>query len=679
VSGALILGSGCNSLDEPGVEGDSKVVIPTDARGVVQTLKTLPSISGGTLAVSSDGARAVVADPDRDRVSIVFLAAPDSVTNIALQPGDEPGRVAIDGARAFVALRGSGNLITLDMNTGSVLSRTRVCAAPRGVAVDPSASLVHVACAEGRLVSLNLAGDTVVRDVRLDGDLRDVLVMRDGSGLRVSTFKSSQLLALDATGTMLSRTAPEPFNVLIENEVDDPDAPVSSRLGVPSRLSERPMQAHLAWRAVQSVDGTVMMLHQASAAEEVDIKKARKIENGQVSSPYGGSGSSGAALGCQGVVVTSLSRFGSEGFEQTVGLEGGVLTVDAALSPDGTEITIVEAGTADSLAPRPTVVSKKSESAGEFATSIEASSNFFSVNDKNGNPVANESRIMRASVPGLGTGPFGSSSANCNFPREQVGVPGQATAVAYLENGDLVVQSREPALLTIVPSTKVQFSGVAPRLIELGGDSVSDTGHALFHRDSGGGIACASCHAEGAEDGHTWNFKGQGLRRTQALHVGLAGTAPFHWAGDETDLNALMEDVFVGRMGGVHQSQPRVASLSKFLFALKPPAAARAIDDEAAVRGKALFESAAMGCTNCHTGDKLTDNKNYDVGTSHGELLQVPSLRGVAYRAPFIHTGCAATLRDRFDPSCGGGSKHGNTAGLSTLQVDDVIAYLQTL
>jgi cytochrome c len=234
------------------------------------------------------------------------------------------------------------------------------------------------------------------------------------------------------------------------------------------------------------------------------------------------------------------------------------------------------------------------------------------------------------------------------------------------------VQSREPALLTILAR------GGSGHVIALGGDSVRDTGHDLFHRNSGGGVACASCHAEGAEDGHVWNFKGQGLRRTQALHVGLKGTAPFHWAGDETDLNALMEDVFVGRMGGVHQSEARVTALTKFLFALEPPRASNDLGDPAAMRGKALFESAAVGCTSCHAGNKLTDNKSYDVGTSQGELLQVPSLRGVAYRAPFLHTGCAHTLRDRFDPTCGG-SKHGNTASLGTLQVDDLVAYLQTL
>src|SRR5205814_8592340 len=91
-----------------------------------------------------------------------------------------------------------------------------------------------------------------------------------------------------------------------------------------------------------------------------------------------------------------------------------------------------------------------------------------------------------------------------------------------------------------------------PQQIDLGGASVRDTGRELFHRDSGGGIACASCHGEGAEDGHTWVFNTVGARRTQAVHVGLKGTEPFHWNGDMPNLSHLMESVFVGRMGGVH-------------------------------------------------------------------------------------------------------------------------------
>jgi hypothetical protein len=51
---------------------------------------------------------------------------------------------------------------------------------------------------------------------------------------------------------------------------------------------------------------------------------------------------------------------------------------------------------------------------------------------------------------------------------------------------------------------------------------------------------------------------------------------------------------------------------------------------------------------------------------------------GVAARAPFMHDGCAATLTQRFDPSCGG-SAHGNVSGLGAGDIADLVAYLETL
>jgi len=76
--------------------------------------------------------------------------------------------------------------------------------------------------------------------------------------------------------------------------------------------------------------------------------------------------------------------------------------------------------------------------------------------------------------------------------------------------------------------------------------------------------------------------------------------------------------------------------------------------------------------------DQLTNNNSVAVGT--GEMFQVPSLRGVGWRAPYMHDGCAATLSDRFtDATCGGGDQHGMTSQLSEADRADLIAYLQSL
>jgi cytochrome c peroxidase len=87
-----------------------------------------------------------------------------------------------------------------------------------------------------------------------------------------------------------------------------------------------------------------------------------------------------------------------------------------------------------------------------------------------------------------------------------------------------------------------------------------------------------------------------------------------------------------------------------------------------------MFQNA--GCATCHEGSLLTNNQTVDVGT--GGAFQLPSLRGVVWRAPFLHTGCARTLADRFGP-CGGDDRHGIVSSFDRAAIADLVAYLETL
>lgn len=123
---------------------------------------------------------------------------------------------------------------------------------------------------------------------------------------------------------------------------------------------------------------------------------------------------------------------------------------------------------------------------------------------------------------------------------------GEAVAVDLTPTGHLVVQVREPSALVI--------DGVT---VPLGGDSVLDTGHQLFHSATvGAALACASCHPEGGDDGHVWMFEKSGARRTQSLRGAILATAPFHWDGAMGDFATLMDDGYGGRM---HRGDAAVA------------------------------------------------------------------------------------------------------------------------
>ncbi len=191
-----------------------------------------------------------------------------------------------------------------------------------------------------------------------------------------------------------------------------------------------------------------------------------------------------------------------------------------------------------------------------------------------------------------------------------------------------------------------------------------------------GGVACASCHPEGREDGHVWNFEKLGQRRTQSIGGVISGTEPFHWGGDMKDFSTLTHEVMTGRMSGPLLRDGHIDALAKWIDAVPPWRAATPVDPAAVDRGRALFASDAAGCASCHTGAKLTNNITVDVGT--GAAFQVPSLLGLSYRAPFLHHGCATTIDDRFG-SCGGGDKHGKTSALTTSQRADLVSYLGSL
>jgi cytochrome c peroxidase len=141
-----------------------------------------------------------------------------------------------------------------------------------------------------------------------------------------------------------------------------------------------------------------------------------------------------------------------------------------------------------------------------------------------------------------------------------------------------------------------------------------------------------------------------------------------------------MHEVFVNRMGGTPQGPRHIAAFGDWLQTIPAhPASPRGTADQIA-SGKEIFFRADVACGDCHNGRHFTNNKNSDVGT--GSALQVPTLVGVAARAPFMHDGCAATLEDRFDPAqsaCNGGEQHGKTAHLTGDEIADLVAYLESL
>jgi len=256
-----------------------------------------------------------------------------------------------------------------------------------------------------------------------------------------------------------------------------------------------------------------------------------------------------------------------------------------------------------------------------------------------------------------------------------VGVPaaveGQIIAAEIGRDGTIFLQSREPARLYFV-----QPAGQADALlstITLSDVSREDTGHTIFHTNSGGSLACASCHGEGGDDAQTWNFNGSKPRRTPSLLGTVKGTAPYHWDADFPDLQALSHEVYTRRMSGRLLAPDQVSALRDWLEPLPAPKRP-AVDPAARARGEALFLGKAT-CSTCHSGSSFTNNATVDVGT--GIALQVPPLVGVGARGPFMHTGCAATLTERFTKCAT--SAHGATSNLTPAEISDLVIFLSSI
>jgi cytochrome c553 len=278
----------------------------------------------------------------------------------------------------------------------------------------------------------------------------------------------------------------------------------------------------------------------------------------------------------------------------------------------------------------------------------------------------------------VASGPFTTGSVVASTPATPFASE-QPIAVAFDSAGRILVQSREPAVLHILDPQTVAAGKPVP--IPLGGKQVvlsatsrDDTGHDIFHAMAGAPIACASCHPEGGDDGHVWILDGN-ARRTPSLRGTIAGTAPYHWPGDEATFTALSNDVYTGRMGGQMLTSDQTTALTSWVQTIPPPPAPSWVDSAAASRGKAIFQGATAACSTCHSGPKLTNNQTMNVSTC-GEF-QVPPLVGVGWRAPLMHNGCAATFADRFGKCATTG--HGSLQGLSAADISDLTAYLDSL
>ncbi len=268
--------------------------------------------------------------------------------------------------------------------------------------------------------------------------------------------------------------------------------------------------------------------------------------------------------------------------------------------------------------------------------------------------------------------------------KRRIEVPTGPTGIAIDDaSARAVVFSQFEGRLTVLD---LGAKGVAMKTIELAYAPKGDiarvaAGRELFYRTddvriSNDGIACASCHPDGRDDGLTWATP-EGPRQTLMLAGRLKDTAPYGWVGHKGTIEDYIGNT-VSRLGGQGMSQAAVEDLSRFVEAVAPPPAASQLNDLAR-RGREIFFSDEQRCSVCHLGADRTDGLLHDFTANVYEStarFETPSLRRLSGSGPYFHDGRYESLEALLsDPS----SKMGKTHRLEEGDRKALAAFLRTL
>jgi hypothetical protein len=556
---------------------------------------------GGTVTVLRDGRTAVASDPDRDRLYVVDLDAFALLHDVALEDGDEPFRI-VEAEDGVVWVSLRG---TGAAEGGSVVrldTRTRELGAHQRVCRSPQGVAWDGARSS---VVVACSTGTLVR-LAATGEVQAQRIER--ADLRDVVVVGDQLLVThhrSAEMTWLDA------GTLAELASARPPA-----LTTPTQFSPR-----VALRTSVLDDGRVVTHHQRAADRELTVAYYPPPDIDQ---------SAGGVV--HGVLTQARFAAAADGgapvAESFAVLPAGYLP-DVAVSADGKSFAALSPIADSSDADEP-------------------------------------ARALAIPRTRLFVGPLDGANVEAHLQTwDSRLLDGQASAVTFRPNGDVVVQFREPARLEVF--------GAVPGRVELSNDSRLDSGHLLFHTNTAFSVACASCHPEGGDDGHVWHFA-EGKRRSMDLRGGFLDTAPFHWTGVHENLGSLLGDTFVERMGGLEPSELQTTLLGEWLNGL-PRAAPKEVASDLVERGRVAFEAA--GCSSCHAGSRMTDNRVHDVGT--GGVFQTPSLLGLSSRLPLMHDGCAVTIAARFDPACGGAQHSVRGVDPHGGDLDALVAFLESL
>ncbi|MBK7949336.1 MAG: DUF1929 domain-containing protein [Deltaproteobacteria bacterium] len=600
----------------------------SDTRQFTQIVARAPTAtaptSSSSIAYETANDRVWVVDPDNDSVSVIDAHTSTRIATIETSAGPRTLAVAADG-RIWVACREASVLEILDPLTLAVTQTIvlKAGASPYGIVFDPAGTTAFIALEDaGEILRLDGETGALLASQQVGRNVRHLAVTSDGGTLRASRFVTPPL-PNEALGVPQSQSGGD----LVGGEVLSLDASTLA-LGQTTilRVNSSPDTEQNA-RGVPNYLGAPVI-----SPDGTHLVVPSKQDN-----VLRGGFRDGLPLTHDSTVRAISSR---------VDLQSGLEDFDARIDYDNASVA-----SATLFSPL-----------GAYAfTTLEGNRQLSIVDHFQNVELA---RIDTGRAPhGLARSPDGRTLYVDNFMDRSVSV------------FDLtrLMDSDETALPLKATVSKGTSEALAPNVL-LGKQLFYDAADPRLSLQSY--VFCAACHADGRQDGRTWDFThlGQGLRNSIELEGHGQGQGRLHWAGNFDEVQDF--EAQIRALGGTG-----LLSEADFLATqdlLGPPKAGRSVELDAlaayvesltrsgasparagdgtltpeALVGRALFELAR--CGRCHRGAQFTDSASgvaHDVGTlelSSGPqtALDTPTLRGLWRTAPYLHDGSAATLEE---------------------------------
>jgi len=593
-----------------------------------------------------------------------------------------PADIAVpaNGNSAFVACATADRVLEVDANSGKVLRTISVDHSPLGLALSQATRQLYVTCAApaSTVDVIDLASGKVTARIPAGHTAMAPVLSQDGKTLFVCNRFNNEVAFID----LASRKTTARIAV--------PREPVAAALTPDGKLLFVANHIHSGRADVDRVASCVSVIDTATAkvVREITLVNGSGLLRGVAISPDG-------KYAC---VTHLVSRFHlpttqiERGWINTAGLtlievatlkpvntvlldnidSGAANPWGVAWSADGKRIVVAHAGTHEvSVIDAPALLAKLAKMPEKLPPAAKVD---YTVASHVAADVPNDLSFLvgirtRIKLPTGDRGP------------RALGIAGSRVLTAdYFSDSLSSIDLTNDA----APARTVPLGAKTALTLERKGEFYFNDAGICFQ----GWQSCSSCHSSDARvDGLNWDNLNDGIGNPKnAKSLLLAhSTPPSMWL-------SVREDAYAAVRAGIRNSlftvqPPEVAdALDAYLKSLQPMPSPHLVNgrlSRAAERGKVLFEDETVGCTECHKGKFLTDQKSHDVGTRSlydkaEDNFDTPSLIEVWRSAPYLHDGSAATIHDVLTARNAKG-EHGTVKKLTPQQLDDLAEYVLSL